>query len=172
MLTETHDETDYGWYRTTVTRKTAGEVILAARVSDRLSVWVNGSFIGTVPDRLPENRNLAGIYNPGENKPENFALQIKVPLIAGKNELLLLISTVGMIKGDWMINLPMSEEQQGLLSPVFLDGQAINDPWSFLSGMEGERQHWYTLEGAPVLRCAGSPSRVSEAAMMNGQQVP
>ena len=147
MLTVTHDETDYGWYRTTVYRKTGGEVTLAARVSDRLSVWVNGKFIGTVPDRLPENRKLNGAYVPGENNPENFALQIKVPMIEGKNNILLLVSTLGMIKNDKMIQLPMSEERQGLLSPVYLDGQPIDQPWSFISGMEGEHNRWYTDEG-------------------------
>ncbi|MCK9412916.1 MAG: beta-galactosidase [Prolixibacteraceae bacterium] len=148
MLAETRDETDYGWYRTSVTREKAGLITLAARVSDRLSVWVNGKFIGTVPDRLPENRKLSGPYLPADNDAKKFALQIKVPLVAGKNELLLLVSTLGMIKGDWMIDLPMSQTQQGLLSPVYLDGQIINQQWSFAAGMVGEHNRWFTTGGA------------------------
>ncbi len=148
MLTQTHDETDYGWYRTAVNREKDGEVTLAARVSDRLSVWVNGLFIGTVPDHLPENRKLSSPYTPSWGDPKNFAVQIKLPLKAGKNELLLLVSTLGMIKGDWMIDLPMSEERQGLLSQVYLDSQPIDQPWSFAAGMEGERQRWYTSKKA------------------------
>ena len=148
MLNETHDETDYGLYRTSVNRKQAGAVTLAARVSDRLSVWVNGKYIGTVPDRLPEDRKLSGLYLPSDNDASKFALQIKIPLKAGKNELILMVSTLGMIKGDWMIDLPMSQAQQGLLSQVYLDGQPINQSWSFVAGMEGERQHWNASKGA------------------------
>jgi beta-galactosidase len=163
MLDQTRDETDYGWYRTVVTRTKDGEVTLAARVSDRLSVWVNGRFMGTVPDRLPENRKLSSPYVSSENDPQRFSLQIKVPLKAGKNELLLLVSTLGMIKGDWMIDLPMSEERQGLLSPVYLDGRPIDQPWSFAAGMEGERQRWYLPEAADATawKPMGQPARLS-----------
>ena len=148
MLPQTRDETDYGWYRAMLNTEKAGQVTLAARVSDRLSVWVNGRFVGTVPDRLAENRKLSGPYAPNENDPPKFALRLTVPLNAGKNELLLLVSTLGMIKGDWMLDLPMSEERQGLLSLVHLDGRPIDQPWSFAAGMEGERRRWYTPEEA------------------------
>jgi hypothetical protein len=103
---------------------------LTADVADILSVWVNGRYIDSTPQRLAEER-------------ASFEVSIDIPLRAGKNELLLLVTAVGMIKGDWMINAPMSEERKGFRSPVLLDGVEVAGPWLSTTGSWGERVKLY-----------------------------
>jgi len=128
MLLETRDETDYGWYRAEVESSEERRVTLTTRVSDFLSVWVNGHYVGSTPSRLKEDR-----------KPDDFKVSIEIPLLPGNNELLLLVTAIGMIKGDWMIDAPMSEEMKGILAPVTLDGADIPGTWEFTASLWGER---------------------------------
>lgn len=129
LLLETRDTTDYGWYSTTVTSPQACTVCLTTSVADLLSVWVNGRYIGSTPDCLEEDRP----------RREQFAVQMDIPLEAGENEVILLVTALGLIKGDWMIGAPQSEEQKGLLAPVLLDGRPVDGPWTFAAGAWGER---------------------------------
>jgi len=129
MLLHTCDETDFGWYRTVVHSPVARTATLTAGVADFLSVWVNGNLSGCVPERLKEDRP----------KREDFQQQIEIPLQAGRNELLLLVSALGMVKGDWMLDAPMTEEKKGLVAPVALDGEILAGPWEFSAGTWGER---------------------------------
>jgi len=129
MLFDTIDLTDYGWYRSVVDCSTPQTILLTTRVADFLSVWVNGQYVGVTPDILKEDRPLR----------TDFDVALEIPLQAGRNELLLLVTALGMIKGDWMINAPQSEEQKGLLAPVLLDGVEFAGPWEFTAGTWGER---------------------------------
>jgi len=129
MLFETMDKTDYGWYSTVVASPQAGLVKLTAWVADLLSVWVNGQYVGSAPASLKENRLSLN----------DFRVEIEIPLQAGENKLLLLVSAIGMIKGDWMINAPQSEERKGIIAPVAIDGVKVSGSWVFSAGLWGER---------------------------------
>ena len=129
MLLHTRDETDFGWYRTTLESPAARTVTLSAGVADFLAAWVNGRYVGTTPETLKEDRTQRA----------DFHQQLELPLHAGSNELLLLVSALGMVKGDWMLDAPMSEERKGLLTPVLLDGTALAGPWEFSPATWGER---------------------------------
>jgi len=154
MLLATRDETDYGWYRTEFVAARGGTARLAVTVADLLSVWVNGVYAGTVPERLEEERQKAA--------PPPCSLD--VTLERGRNTLLLLADAIGMIKGDWMIDAPQSRERKGLLSKVTLDGRPVAGPWEFAGGLWGEGHRRFDpvtdsgpAWGAPTL--AGGPLR-------------
>ena len=132
MLMDTRDETDYGWYRAEITSSAEVTAKLQARVSDFLSVWVNGHYVASTPERLKENR-----------RPEDFVVEMDVSLKAGWNELALLVTAIGTIRGDWMIDAPQSEEKKGLLAPVTLDGEGISADWEFSPATWGERMKLY-----------------------------
>ena len=129
MLLTTRDETDYGWYGAEIQSPRAGIATLSGRVADLVSVWVDGRYAGTAPERLQEDRTQAS----------DFDFTLRIPLRRGKNRLQLLVHALGMIKGDWMINAPQSEEKKGLLSPLKLDGRQLDADWQFTPGLWGER---------------------------------
>ena len=161
MLLATRDETDFGWYRTVVESRGAATALLEAGVADFLAIWVNGCYHGAVPETLQEDRP----------KREDFLVRREIPLRAGRNELLLLVSALGMVKGDWMLDAPMSEERKGLLTPVTLDGREVAGPWEFSPGTwvsacscpSPARPRWPTGKRSrrASIRCAGiaPPSR-------------
>ena len=144
MLKITCDETDYGWYKTTFHTKENGEVMLSVRVADRLSIWLDGNFVTTIPEKLVENRRLSDNYQLGEIDSQKFSVGIPINIKPGEHKLLLLVSSLGMIKGDWMIDLPQSEEKKGLLSQVYINDKKIKSSWSFSPAMFGEREIYYS----------------------------
>jgi hypothetical protein len=141
MLNETHDETDFGWYRTSVSSPRAGTVPLRVPAADFLAAWVNGEYVGVTPGRFREDR-----------QPADFLQTLEVPLRRGVNELLLLVTAIGLIKGDWMINAPQSEEAKGLLGKVRLDGRSITTDWKFAAGLWGESARLFNPRPAEVVR--------------------
>ena len=80
------------------------------------------------PERLKEDR-----------KPEDFSFEIEVQLRRGENKIVILVNAVGLIKGDWGIDAPQSEERRGLIAPVLLDGEPLDVKWKFAAGLVGER---------------------------------
>jgi len=131
-------ESDFGWYRTTVQAPRATTARLSAPVSDFLAAWVNGRYVGVTPSRFKENRQRA-----------DFVQTLEIPLRCGANELVLLVTALGLIKGDWMIQAPQSEEAKGLLGPVKLAGGRLTGDWEFVAGLQGPGQsadmplRWY-----------------------------
>ncbi len=128
MLLDTLDMTDFGWYRTVVESPVARTARLTTRAADFLAAWVNGQYAGVTPETLQEDRP----------RREDFDVALDLPLQVGRNEVLLLVTALGMIKGDWMIDAPQVEEQKGLLAPVCLDGVEHAGPWEFSAGTWGE----------------------------------
>jgi hypothetical protein len=128
MLHVTRDESDYGWYRTEIDVPRARKARLRLRVGDRAAVWANGAFQASAPSRLYEWRVGA----------KRFDAEIDVRLQRGKNVLLVLVSSLGMVKGDWMIGRSQSTEWKGLQG-AWLDGKAIRAQWAFSSATRGER---------------------------------
>lgn len=125
MLPQTRDETDYGWYFMTIQRDRDSDAVLSGRVADRVIVWVNGRRAGTGPERLQEERV----------KPEAFAFSLPLPLRRGENRIRLLVNAIGLIKGDWSIDAPQSQERKGLLGTLRLDGKPLKTAWSFTPGI-------------------------------------
>ena len=154
MLTETYDETDYGWYRTTVRGSKDKTVVLTARVEDLLSVWVNGAYVDSGPKRLFEARA----------KPADFSVSIDVPLKKGSNEIVLQVAASGLIKHDYQLGRPQQTEVKGLLSDVFLDRTPLKTKWDFGAGLWGERARlfdpcvtamapWKNVRGRTIPQC-------------------
>ena len=129
MLHDTHDETDFGWYRAMVRSPRTATARLSVAVADFLAVWINGVYLGASPKRFKENRERA-----------DFTQTLEIPLRRGANEILLLVTAMGLIKGDWMIGAPQSEEAKGLLGPVRLDGRIVRADWKFAAGLWGEEK--------------------------------
>lgn len=128
MLPRTQDRTDYGWYQTTVLCERArGATLTLPMVRDFSTLFVNGKFVGTQPERLDQD------------KPKHWKHEYRVNLKRGPNHITILVAAFGLIKGDWMIDAPMSEEKKGLIGDVLLDGQPLRTGWVLDVGLIGER---------------------------------
>jgi len=128
MLPYTNDQTDYGWYQTVIaSRKARTAKLTLPMVRDFSLVYLNGKFIGTQPARLDEDR------------PKHWKHEYDLPLKAGKNRLTVLVAAFGLIKGDWMIDAPQSEEKKGLVGEVLVDGKPEKLAWTLDVGLWGER---------------------------------
>ncbi|MGD0091058.1 MAG: beta-galactosidase, partial [Planctomycetota bacterium] len=129
MLPFTQDRTDYGWYQATLTSPKAGKAALTLpMVRDFSTLFVNGKFVGTQPERLDEDR------------PKHWTHEYQVPLRKGPNRITVLVAAFGLIKGDWMIDAPMSEEKKGLIGNVKIDGQPVQLHWTLDVGLRGEKR--------------------------------
>jgi beta-galactosidase len=132
MLSFTHDLTDYGWYQTTLTRRKAHTARLTLpMVRDFSAVYLNGKFVGMQPERLDEDR------------PKHWKHEYDLLLKTGKNRLAVLVSAFGLIKGDWMIDAPQSEEKKGLIGEVLVDGKPEPLAWTLDTALWGERMMLY-----------------------------
>jgi hypothetical protein len=128
MLPYTRDLTDYGWYQTTVVSRAARTAKLTLpMVRDFSMLFVNGKYAGRQPERLDED------------KPKHWTHEYEAPLRAGKNQVAVLVAAFGLIKGDWMLDAPMSEEKKGLIGDMLVDGKAANLKWTLETGLRGER---------------------------------
>jgi hypothetical protein len=120
MLLATRDETDYGWYAAVLESPRQGKARLRLRVGDRASVWLNGVHQDTLPARLYEWRVDA----------KSFDVVFDLRLTRGTNVLHVLVSSLGMVKGDWMIGRPQSTEWKGIKA-AWLDDAKLRARWSF-----------------------------------------
>jgi beta-galactosidase len=129
MLQVTRDETDYGWYQREIEVSRARKARLRLRVGDRASVWLNGVYQGTAPARLYECRM----------SPKAFDASFDIQLARGTNVVLVFVSSLGMIKGDWMTGHPQSTDWKGIKG-AWLDGTVLGGQWSFSPGTWGEAE--------------------------------
>jgi hypothetical protein len=120
MLLATRDDTDYGWYSAAFEAPRARRARLRLRVGDRASVWLNDSYCDTLPARLYEWRVGA----------KSFDAVFDIELATGTNVLRVLVSSLGMVKGDWMIGRPQSTEWKGIQG-AWLDDAKLRARWSF-----------------------------------------
>ena len=127
MLHVTRDETDYGWYRAEIQVPRATKTRLRLRVGDRASVWVTGSTKGP----LPRASTSGGSARKASTRWSTFDSS------QDTNVLLVLVSSLGMVKGDWMIGRSQSTEWKGLQG-AWLDNAKVEAEWSFLPGIWGE----------------------------------
>jgi beta-galactosidase len=127
MLPYSHDLSDYGWYTTELKAPKAGIVTLTLpMVRDFSTLFVNGQFAGTQPERLEEDR------------PKHWKHEYRVRVKAGANRIAVLVASFGLIKGDWMIDAPQTEEQKGLIGKVLVDGKPAKLDWALDVGLRGE----------------------------------
>jgi len=129
MLLDTRDETDFGWYRCYIDLDSNDKTVrLRTRVFDILSVWVNGGYMGTAPLRLKESHQSIS----------DSEIEMEIFLKTGRNELLILVAAMGMVKHDYQLGKPLHEEKKGILSEVTIDGQPVAGKWEFSPGLYGE----------------------------------
>ncbi|MCY3021847.1 MAG: beta-galactosidase [Planctomycetota bacterium] len=132
MLPYTQDRTDYGWYQATLASSKAAEATLALpMVRDFSMLFVNGKFVGAQPERLDEDR------------PKHWKHDYRVTLKKGRNRITVLVAAFGLIKGDWMIDAPMSEEKKGLIGDVLLEGVPQRLQWTLDVGLQGEQRRLF-----------------------------
>jgi len=137
----TKDKTDYMWYETVVKiSKSKTAKLTLSNVGDRASLWVNGIYAGVKPERLQENNRI------------DFKAEFSLHLKKGCNRITIMVNALGLIKGDWMLDAPMSQEKKGLWGDVFLDGKRIQENWIFETGLQGERIRCFEPETASILR--------------------
>jgi len=141
MLLETRDETDYGAYRAAVHSASTRTASLRTHVADLLCAFVNGRFVGAAPGRLKENRTRRG----------DFAVSLSLPLRKGDNELVLVVSSMGLVKHDVMLGRAMSKERKGLIGAVTIDGRAVRG-WQFSPATWGEAHLLPLPEAASLVR--------------------
>jgi beta-galactosidase len=148
MLPYTHDLTDYAFYQTTITSEKARKATLTLpMVRDFSTLFVNGKFVGTQPARLNEDR------------PKHWKHEYKVRLQAGENRLTVLAAALGLIKGDWMLDAPMSDEKKGLIGDVLLDGEVQKLAWTVDVGLAGERARLYDPRPGALAKWTAPRSR-------------
>lgn len=152
QLALTQDKSDYCWYVTEVTSDSAREVQLHLTFAgDYFYIFVNGRLAATSPTPLVENRGpilgaIKGAVAVNELEEEyftggrehRFQQRFTIPLQTGSNEISILSCALGMIKGDWMISMPMNYERKGLWGDVLLDG-AVVQGWRMIPLLLGER---------------------------------
>ncbi len=140
MLSFTRDETDYAWYQTFVDVSGARTAKLTlTNVGDRAAVWVNGKYLGSAPERLEENWRT------------RFTVEFHLPLKKGRNRIAILVSALGLIKGDWMIDAPQSEDKKGLWGDVILGGRKVRGDWTLEVGLQGEHIRCFDPEVSSII---------------------
>jgi beta-galactosidase len=149
MLPYTRDLSDYAWYQTVISSTTEREATLTfPEVHDFSTLFVNGIFVGSQPERLNEDPKIHARH------------EYSVRLNKGQNRVTVLASALGLIKGDWAYDAPMNEEKKGLVGHLHLDG--IEQPlwWTLHAGLFGENAGifepatsdlvaWKPIGGAP-----------------------
>lgn len=139
MLQFTKDETDYCWY-SAVLSIPEGEpetgVLSIEGVADVVHLFLDQEFIASTKPPLDENRGpLDGI---------SFHQEFHLEISPGKHRLDILCCSLGLIKGDWMIqNTNMVSELKGIWRGVAWNGKEVSGPWKIIPGLAGERQQFY-----------------------------
>jgi hypothetical protein len=126
QLQLTHDRTDYCWYLTSVDVPRGGETELTIEgVADFLQVFLDGKRVAASKMPILEDR--------GPLDGEGFRQSVRFACPAGSHELAILVSAVGLLKGDWMIKANMAFERKGIWGRVLLNGSEIAGSWQMLA---------------------------------------
>ncbi|GCE13601.1 beta-galactosidase [Tengunoibacter tsumagoiensis] len=134
QLTYTHDQTDYCWYTTDLfvsVDQTGPGTLTLTGVADVVHVFVNGELQATTQTPLTEDRGA--LDGPHFTQTFTFTLE------PGHHKLELLCCSLGLIKGDWMIDANMVEERKGLWGNARWNGRTLEGPWSIQPGLAGEQ---------------------------------
>ncbi len=143
QLLWTKDESDYCWYSHVLTSHTARKAELHLPFcGDFLRIYVNGKPVAETASRMKECRGptyvmpngASGTLNPLERSHPNYSQKFEVPLQAGQNRIDILCCALGLIKGDWMISGPMTNERKGIWSEAYL-GDKLLLGWEIRPGL-------------------------------------
>lgn len=139
QLNVTRDNSDYLWYMTDVTVKSAEQPTLTVMSAGHtLHVFVNSQYQGTA-------------YGSLEQPQLTFSQ--RVPLRAGLNKIALLSASVGLAN----VGVHFERYNQGVLGPVTLKGlkegnwDLTRSRWSYKVGMRGEGLGLNSISGASTI---------------------
>ncbi len=146
MLPHTRDLSDYGWYQTVLSSATDRDAtVVLPEVHDFSTLYLNGKFVGSQPERLNED-------------PKIFAKHTyNVRLKKGENRISILASALGLIKGDWAYNEPMSKERKGVIGAMLVDGMPQSLWWTLHAGLFGERARLFAPDTSDLAAWQAGP---------------
>jgi len=147
MLPHTRDLSDYGWYQTVLSSTADRDATLVLpEVHDFSTLYLNGKCVGSQPERLNED-------------PKIFAKHTyTVRLKKGENRISILASALGLIKGDWAYNEPMSRERKGLIGAMLVDGTPQPLWWTLHAGLFGERARLFAPDTSELAAWHSGPT--------------
>lgn len=122
QLQYTRDLTDYCWYLTSIDAPNSGEVELTIEsVADFFQVFLDGQRVAISQTHLLEDR--------GPINGAGFRQSVRFQCEAGQHELAILVSALGLTKGDWMIEANMAHERKGIWGHFLLDDCELKGAW-------------------------------------------
>jgi beta-galactosidase len=143
QLLWTKDESDYCWYSHTLTIATSGKYNLRLPFcADFLRIYINEKPVAHTTPPMKECRGpthpvqiqaLENV-NPLERGAPEYSQNFEILLQAGGNRVDILCCALGLIKGDWMISGPMTNERKGIWSQVYLDDKPLSG-WQIRPGL-------------------------------------
>jgi hypothetical protein len=146
QLTLTRDESDYCWYSTSVTIAPddagRGELRLE-NVCDVVHVFVDGRFAAVSHTVPAERRDMT----TGEGYSQSF----EMTLPAGRHDLSILCSALGLIKGDWQLgDVNMVEEKKGFWGTLYWRERPLRGSWVMEPQLVGEHARLFAGGSAAV----------------------
>lgn len=169
QLLLTKDHTDYCWYSTTLNIETAGpQELVIPYGGDYFYVYLDGKLAGQTVAPLKEDRGPITpddpahprVYMNGHKPNPNGYRHVfnLADVSAGPHRLDLLATALGMIKGDWMIDSPMSFERKGIWEGVQLNGSPLTG-WQMIPYLAGEKAG--VVEKGAAWTSLGEPQTLS-----------
>ena len=143
QLLWTKDDSDYCWYSHALTTRTSGKYELRLPFcGDFLRIYVNGEPVAHTAPPMKECRGpthavqipTLGDVNLLERGEPEYSQNFEVLLQAGRNRIDILCCALGLIKGDWMISGPMTNERKGIWSDVYLNEMPLLG-WQIRAGL-------------------------------------
>ena len=149
QLSLTHDKSDYCWYSAEIKLDKNGDHVLElSHCADVMSVFIDGKPVGFSQPPFLENRGLTSTKATGKTEEEQVnALESAVGHYnqsftfgssKGVKRLDILASSIGMVKGDWMIGASMDTECKGIWGKTICDGRSITS-WEMRPFLAGEK---------------------------------
>jgi hypothetical protein len=123
LLSEIGAGWDYVIYQRGIDSASERECRLSfAGISDFARLYVNDKEVPLFALPLIEAR--------GKIDSKDFGRSASIVLAKGKNTIRLLVSNLGMIKGDWSLGYSnMRNERKGIWGDAYLDNQALDTDW-------------------------------------------
>jgi beta-galactosidase len=143
QLLLTKDDSDYCWYSHALTIRTSGEYELRLPFcGDFLRIYINERPVAHTTPPMKECRGpthavqiqALGDVNPLERGEPEYSQNFQIFLQGGRNRIDILCCALGLIKGDWMISGPMTNERKGIWSDVYLNEKPLLG-WQIRAGL-------------------------------------
>lgn len=149
QLSLTHDNSDYCWYSAEIKLEKNGDHVLKlSHCADVMSVFIDGRPVGVSQPPFLENRGPTSTtanvksaepqVNPLESAVGHYNQTFTFRSLKGVKRLDILASSIGMVKGDWMIGASMNTECKGIWGKTVCDGCSIKN-WEMRPFLAGEK---------------------------------